>query len=270
MSTTARPRTRVPLLVALVASLGLLGAGAAPAFAADSPLPTVTGDSGWLRVAHLSPDTAEVTVQLSALAGGASVFELDGVAYGVVSDYVQVPVGSYVVAMTPSSAPAGAEPAISASVQVDKDKTVTIAAFGKNNDLKARVFQDDLTAPAGGASRIRLIQASTLTDTVSVQTTTGLLIASDARAGDSSSYATVPAGAWDLALTAPGVDDVASVTLADGTVNTLFVLDNAGGGLTVKAVLDSASVGAAPVGGVQTGGGGLASPLGELVPVGSY
>jgi len=249
----SRRATRV--IIALAAAIGLAAVGAGPAIA---KVPAAAGIEGWVRVAHLSPDTKSVDIQLTALRGGETVFELDDVRYGMVSDYLTLPAGTYVVSMVPSDAGSDAKPIVSASVRIVDDKSVTVAALGENDDLQTRVFQDDLTGPASGEARIRLIQASTVTPAVDVQTSTGILIARDARAGSSTSYATVPAGPWDLELTGSGVDHSAAVQLPDGSVNTLFVLDNAQGGLTVMSVLDSASVGAAPVGGVQTGGGALA------------
>jgi hypothetical protein len=51
-------------------------------------------------------------------------------------------------------------------------------------------------------------------------------------------------------------------------VSTLFVLDNAAGGVTLMPVLDSSAAGDAPEGPVETGGGGLAkesSTLGSVL-----
>lgn len=261
--------TRRRVLLAVAATVGLAAVGATPAIAAPQATPAAPGAEGWLRVAHLSPDTKAVDIQLSALRGGSSLLELADIGYGVVSDYMLLPVGTYVISMTAADAAPGSDAMIDASVNVTEGKSITVAAFGENRDLRTRVFEDDLTAPEADASRIRLIQASTVTDSVSVETTTGLLIAENARAGQSTNYATVPAGPWDLRLSARGIDDVAPVVLPNGSVNTLFVLDNAEGGLTVMPVLDSASVGAAPVGGVQTGGGALAGSEFLLNDVGS-
>ncbi|WP_165068589.1 DUF4397 domain-containing protein [Marisediminicola senii] len=274
---TARRAPTTMLAVAAVAltALGLGGVGAAQAAPAGTlpattvpanTLPATTGTDGWMRVAHLSPDTKSVDIKLSALSGGDAIVELTDVAYGAVSDYLAVPEGTYVVSMVPSDGAADAAPIVSASVRIEPAKTITVAAFGRNSDLETQVFTDDLTSPAAGEARIRLIQASTVTDSVDVNTSTGVLIADDATAGAATSYATVPAGPWELELTATGLADTASVDLADGSANTLFVLDNADGGLTVMSVLDSATVGVMPEGGVQTGGGSLATdgPLAEL------
>ncbi len=46
--------------------------------AASSSIPP-TGDSGWVRLAHLSPDTDRVDIRVTPRAGGAAVLELDDV-----------------------------------------------------------------------------------------------------------------------------------------------------------------------------------------------
>ena len=244
-----------------ILALGLLGAGSLTAQA----VPSASATTGFIRVAHLSPDTKSVDVSLTALSGGSAILELKNVDYGMVSPYSPIAAGTYVVSMVPAGSTSNTQPIISATIDVVAAKTITVAAFGKNAAIKAKVFQDDLTGPTAGDARIRIIPASTVTNTVSVATTTGLVIATNAETGTATSYASVPAGPWSLQLTAAAISDLAPVQLDNGSVNTLFVLDNASGGLTVKAVLDSASVGAAPVGGVQTGGGALAElPLSTL------
>jgi hypothetical protein len=49
------------------------------------------------------------------------------------------------------------------------------------------------------------------------------------------------------------------VVVSPGAVYTLLVLDQSGGGLTVRPVLDAAGMGVAPLGGVATGAGGAAT-----------
>ena len=230
----------------------------APAAAAPI-LPAATATDGWLRIAHLSPDTKAVNVKVTALSGGTETIQLDNVAYGSVSAYMHLPSGTYVISMYPGNANSATKPMVTASIKIVQGKSVTVAAFGKNKMLSTKVFQDDLAAPSSGSARIRLIQASTTTNSVSVETTTGILIAADAMSGASTSYADVPAGSWVLNLSSKSMTDATALQLAKGTVNTLFVLDNATGGLTIKPVLDSSSVGSDPVGGINTGGGWAAT-----------
>jgi len=250
----------------LVAVAVPLPAAATTTTANSAAVSTAVGDStGWLRLGHLSPDTKSVDVRVSALSGGSTVFELDGVAYGDVSTYQSLPAGSYTVSMVPAGASGSSVPVISETVTISADTATTVAAYGPTADLQVRAFEDDLTQPGSGSARIRLIQASTRTPEVDVSTSTGDSIAQDAKAGSATGYAEIPAGDWSLELTGKGVSDTAEVSVDPGSVTTLFVLDTSSGGLTILPVLDSASVGAAPDGGVDTGGGYLASGAANTV-----
>ncbi|MCS5719908.1 DUF4397 domain-containing protein [Herbiconiux sp. CPCC 205763] len=238
-------------------AFGVVGVGASAAHA-DEP------GNGWVRVAHLSPDTKSVDVKLTALSGGDLVSELSGVAYGAVSDYIEVPPGTYVVSMVPAGSAKSTAPMIRQSVNILSGRPVTVAAYGRNADLDTTVFSDDLTPPADGQARVRVIQASTTARSVDIATTTGVSVTKDAKQGTASGYSSVGAGPWTLSIvgdpaTSRSRTSEAQIDLASGSVATLFVLDTANGGVTVKPVVDSASVGDLPTGGIQTGGGGTAT-----------
>ena len=266
---TVRSLIGAAALVAVVT----IAASVTPAMAATPEgVPVATASAGWLRIAHLSPDTKSVDVRVTALSGGASVYELDGVKYGTVSSYKSMPVGVYTIAMVPAGSKPTASPMLNASVSVVDGKASTVAAYGPNKKLKLKVFADDLSAPTAGKARIRLIQASTKVPTIDVMSGIGISIAQNARAGTATGYAEVAPGRWDLTVTGKNVKSINPVTLTDGSVTTLLVLDTTGGSLAVRPIVDSATVGAFPVGGVQTGGGFLASPdqsIAELPTVGS-
>ena len=269
---TLRAIISTAALVAVVTIGTTATATATPALAtpAAAPAPVATGSAGWLRVAHLSPDTKSVDVRVTALMGGASVYDLDSVKYGAVSSYRSMPAGVYTIAMVPAGSKSSAKPMLSASVAVVAGKAATVAAYGLNKKLTLKVFTDDLSTPAAGQARIRLIQASTRTSSIDVKTATGISIAENAKSGTATGYAEVAPGPWVLTLTGKNVRSIEPVTLANGSVTTLLVLDTTGGGLFVRPIVDSAAVGAAPVGGVQTGGGFLASaedPIGTLPTV---
>lgn len=252
-------RTLVALLVALITGTVLavaLGSNSASA-AEQTQTP-----QGWARVAHLSPDTTSVDVELTAVSGGQIMFDLKDIAYGDVSDYLRLPVGAYVVDLTPTGSADAATPALSQLITVEEGQPLTLAVLGANADLTARIITDDLTPPADGEARVRVIQASTVAETVEIQTIMGRTIAAGAKSGEVTGYATVEDGPWDLQLFADAEKTLASVDLVSGSVNTLLVLDNASGGLTLKAISDSGSVTDTPVGGTNTGAAPLeASPL---------
>jgi hypothetical protein len=252
-TTTAGRIRRLALIGGVAAALvaGTVGLSA-PASAATS-----TSD-GWLRVGHLSPNTAGVDVTLSNLSGGSAVFELDDVKYGQVSPYRELPAGTYVLAMRASNKP-DSTPVVSTDVTVAAGKATTAIAYGKNASLKTAAFTDDLTQPGDGKARLRLVQAATVAKTVDVSTSTGTAVAKDAKFGTATKYATVDSGPWTLDVSGNGKSGSASVDLASNTVSTLFVLDNSSGSLTVVPVTDAAATASTPAGGVQTGGGGTAS-----------
>ncbi len=247
------------LAVTAAAALAAAALAVTPALSSSAAPEAMWAAPGWIRLAHLSPDTKTVDVRLTALGGGSTLYELDGVAYGAVSPYTAMPDGTYTVTMVPAGAAPDSPPVVSTSVRVTQGRASTVAAYGDNADLEVGVFDDDLTTPAAGAARVRLIQASTTANVVDVATTTGLTIADGARSGTAIGYAEVPAGPWSLELTGKRVDGSAAVDLAPGSVTTLLVLDTADGDLTISPVLDSAAVGQAPVGSVAAGGGWLAA-----------
>lgn len=241
------------LLLALVGALLLPGA-------ASAAVRTAPANTGWLRMAHLSPDTADVDIYLTSFKGSGSDIVLRSVGYGDVSDYRSVPAGTYTASMRPAGAAATSTPTISATALVEPGRAYTIAAVGKAADLTGRVLTDDLTPPPAGQARVRLIQASTLAPVVDVVAVKGPVIAQDAAFATSTGYANVPAGRWTLQVK-PKQSDVpastATVDLRAGTVDSLFVLDGqkGAGALVVRTSVDSSGAAAMPAGGVDTGYG---------------
>ena len=257
-------RVGVAAAVAAVAAGAALlmpaAASAATPTVVENAAPTATADAGWLRLGHFSPDTKAVDVRVAALRGGSVVFELDNVAYGDISPYRSLPAGSYTISMIPAGSKDWTKVAISDTVDVSAAGATTVAAYGPTKKLQLRAFTDDLTGPAAGTARIRVIQASTITPTVDVKTSTGMTIASKAREGSATAYTQVPAGAWTVQLSGANVTSAVDVNVAAGSITTLFVLDTADGKLTILPILDSAAAPVVPGGGVQTGGGWLAHP----------
>ena len=86
----AANRSRRLALAALAALpiLLLIPAASAPA-----------ASSGWVRLAHLSPDTPSVDVYLYSFGNPEAKIVLDHVGYGAVSPYQRLSVGRYTVAM---------------------------------------------------------------------------------------------------------------------------------------------------------------------------
>ncbi|RIQ30999.1 DUF4397 domain-containing protein [Jiangella rhizosphaerae] len=220
--------------------------------------------AGWARLAHLSPDTPEVDVSLTGL-DGESVLELQDVGYGDVSNYARLPAGTYTAAMRPAGAPADSEPVITAAVEIQDGVAITVAAVGMNADLSGRILVDDLTAPAAGQARVRLISAAVSSPSVTVTTDTGTVLADDTTFGTATDYTEVPGGRWTLAISSDAGTGSTDVDLAAGSVNTLVVLD-VDGELNVIGVVDSTGTPESPAGGMRTGGRGLDAERSAAVP----
>lgn len=243
-------RFRRPLLAALAVALVAVALPAAPA--------TAVSRDGWVRLAHMSPDTAAVNITLSSLSGDVTLFRLQNVGYGAVSKYMKLPQGTYALAMVPAGQnDPNATPVVSGSVQITAGRAETLAAIGKNDALKTTVFSDDLAAVHGDDARVRIVQASV--NHSSVDATAGsTTVASAAGFGDVSKYATVKAGSTAIDLKAGSDSKTVTQQFAAGSSHTLFVIDDAKGDLTVSPALDSAAATETPVGSLAAGGGGLA------------
>jgi Domain of unknown function (DUF4397) len=250
------------MLMLLAASALLLGIPAATTAYASS----AHAGTGWIRLAHLSPNTPAVDVYLYSFGDSNAMIVLHHVAYGTVSPYESVQAGDYSVAMRGAGASASSQPVLSTSVTIGAGHAYTVAGMGPESGLRLAVLDDDLTTPSGQAL-VRVIQASLKQQVVKV-TLGSSVLASNLKFGTVSAYRAVSPGTVAVAVTG---DVASSVTLAAGTVHTLVVLDGASG-LEVVNLEDASGAGKPPLGGVSTGFGGTAghgpgSPLPWLAAI---
>ena len=260
--------TRLVRRIILLAALPLLLLAVPAVSAATASAATGTG---WIRLAHLSPNTPAVDVYLYSFGDSSAQIVLHHVAYGTVSPYEQVPAGDYTVAMRAAGAAASSAPVLSASVDVAQGRAYTVAGLGPESGLRLQVLDDQLSTPSGKAL-VRVIQASLKQSVVSVNWG-GQSLDGSLKFGSVSSYQTVSPGTATLTVSGGGDQATASVPLAAGTVHTLVVLDGAKG-LQIDNLLDAAGSGTAPAGGAGTGFGGMAprgpsSPLPWLAAIGA-
>jgi hypothetical protein len=249
----------------LLAAAPALASVQAPAAAQDSAaLHAEAGaGTGWIRLAHLSPNTPAVDVYLYSFGDSAAQLVLHHVAYGDVSPYEAVTAGDYSVAMRLAGAAATTKPVLSTSVDVAAGNAYTVAGLGPESALRLQVLHDELnTAP--GQALVRVIQASLKEHVVTVSLG-GQVLASNLAFGTVSSYQPVSPGSSTVNVSFSGADATASVSIAAGTVHTLVVLDGANG-VTIDDLLDAAGAAVAPAGGAATGFGGTA-PRGPSSPL---
>jgi Domain of unknown function (DUF4397) len=255
------------LLMLLAASALLLGIpAAATAFASSA-----TTGTGWIRLAHLSPNTPAVDVYLYSFDNSKAMIVLHHVAYGTVSPYESVQAGDYSVAMRAAGASATSQPVLSTSVTIAAGHAYTVAGMGPESGLRLQVLDDKLTT-APGQAEVRVIQASLKQQEVKV-TLGSTVLAGSLKFGTVSDYQPVSPGTHTVTVSAGGTDTNSSVTLPAGTVHTLVVLDGASG-LEIVNLEDASGSGKPPLGGVQTGFGGTAphgpgSPVPWLVAIGA-
>jgi hypothetical protein len=254
---------KVAWLTRLVTA-GALALGVAGLFGtAASAAPASTG-TGYLRLAHLSPNTPAVDVYLYSFGDPSAMVVLHHVAYGDVSPYEQVASGEYTVAMRAAGAASSSKPVLSTTIDVVSGDAYTVAGVGPFAGLKLQVLDDRLTTPPNKAL-VRVIQASMHQTSVTV-TAGAKTLGRNLNFTAVTKYKAVNPGTVTVSATGTSEHGSTQYTLAAGTIYTFVVLDNAGE-LKVTGLVDSAGANSMPVGGAQTGFGGTAGRPGDsLLP----
>ncbi|MBW8481848.1 DUF4397 domain-containing protein [Actinomadura parmotrematis] len=233
----------------LLAGTALAAVPAAPAAAAPG--------QGYVRLAHLSPDTPAVDVYLYAEGAKNPKLVLRHVAYGALSPYQRLGGGRYTVAMRPADASAASKPVLSAHVRVRAGASYTVAGMGPYKGIRLDVLHDTATLPAGRTG-LRVIAASLKHPDLKVAAG-GRTLIPQVRFGTATPYRTLAPGKVAVKVAAPGARASTRVALAAGTVHTVIALDGAKG-LRLLDLRDAAkAAGTAPRGGVDTGLGGTAT-----------
>jgi hypothetical protein len=216
--------------LALVMALAL----AAPALAQGTP-------EAQVRVAHLASDAPNVDVY----ANDQPVAPLQNVPYGTVSPYLPLPAGTQNVKVYPAGDTLS--PVIEADVPLESGRAYTIGAVGLVGDgsITGNVYQDDLTPPAQGNSKLRVVHASPDAGPVDVVPAGGAPLVSGLQFPNASPYAQVPAGTYTLNVNAAGTDTTAisvpNAAVASGGVYSAFAVGAASAGnLNVILVRDNA------------------------------
>ncbi len=249
-------------VVALLTGLGATLLAASPA-AAEAPV-------GYVRLAHLSPDTPKVDVYLAKLDDASfkeQVFRHVG--YGVMSNYLALPVGTYKVAMRLENQAPTVPPTLTTQVTVDAGNAYTVAGVGKHAGLGLTVLLDDLSRPSADKAKVRVIQASVKSPILDVALSDGTEIASGVNFASTTAYQVVDPGPWTLRLTPNGSSSVTTLSadLTAGSVYSLLVLDGTNG-LKLELRADARGGATTPDGGIEAGAGGTAAKTNPLLMVG--
>jgi Domain of unknown function (DUF4397) len=255
--------------VACVASMALLGSAAA-ASAASAGHASQAGPAahaahnGWLRLAHLSPNTPAVDVYLYSFGNSKAEVVLHHVTYGTVSPYLPAPAGTYTVEMRAAGAAPSSPPVISTAVKVKAGDAYTVAGMGPQAGLRLVVLDDKLSAPSG-RSMVRVIQASMRERKVTVRAKSDVL-GHDLGFATATAFQAISRG--DYTVSAKGGTESASdkVKLASGSIHTLVILDSASH-LKIVDLTDAVGSKTIPTAAPATGFGGTAAiPGPSIVP----
>lgn len=200
--------------------------GLATAAGASTPLNAIisvddpAGNMGGarVRVVHASPDAPAVDVWVE----GGRVFE--NVAFEEITDFVEVPAGTYNVQVVPAGA---TEPVvIEADLGLMAATDYTVIA----TDLLANITPVVLTATGGGPAAgnvwVRFFHGSPDAPAVDIAVTGGPVLFENVAFQSGTDYLEVPAGSYDLEARIAGTMNVAlalpGVQLQDGVVYTVY------------------------------------------------
>jgi hypothetical protein len=251
---------KVAWLVRLAAGLAIAVGG----LAFVGPAANASTGTGWLQLAHLSPNTPAVDVYLYSFKDPNAKLVLHHVAYGTVSPFEQVKAGEYTVAMRTLGASPKSKPVLSTVVNVLAGHAYTVAGVGPAKGLRLQVFPDRLNAPPNKAL-VRVIQASMHQDRVTV-TLGNTKLAGRLSFPNTTSYQAVRPGALTVKVTGPTQQTSQTLDLSANAIYTLVVLDS-GSAIKVANLENSVGSQVTPTGPPATGHGGTAArPGAALLP----
>jgi hypothetical protein len=257
----ARGLLLVVLLVAVTAVASILG----------TPVAAAEG-SGRLRIAHLSPDTPAVDVAVAPLPQNGAPLTDPGpdlasdLGYGSVSDFADLPPGSYAVSVRAAGSGRSTPPSVSTRVELPAGTARTVTVSGRFAELSLRSLADDLSAPPEGSARVRVLAAAGGAAVLDVAVEHGPVLAAGLPFGAAGESRVVPAGPSILRVDAgSGAPAGVPVEFTPGSVSTVLVLDRPEGGLDVRVVLDAVGATVLPSGGVEAGAGAVEVSTGEAL-----
>ena len=221
---------KLKLGLALAAAFGIAACDDDPA----SPPATAQ-----LRVVHASPDAPNVDV----LVDGAVA--LNNVPFKTASSYLDVPVGARNLKVRAAG---------TTTTVIDRKETLvegrsyTVLATGRVASIAPLVLEDNLTNPAAGNIKLRLVHASPTAGNVDIYVTApNADIATvnptlpNVPFRAASAYLEVPAGTYRVRITPAGSKtvaiDVNNVALTAGQIRTAVAVDAPGGGAPLGALL---------------------------------
>lgn len=231
--------------------LGAIALGAAIALPA-LPLATATAApaTALLRVGNLSPGAPALAVRLD----GRSI--TSPLQYTHLSGYLRVPAGSHSVTLT------GGPVNVTSRTNFAAGSAHTVAALGVAAKPLAKAFSDEMTSPAPGQGKVRVVHAAQGVPPADVVAQTGAVLFSDIAFAQDPGYRAVPAGSYSVTMRRAGTSDILlaakGIAVAPGAIASIWAVGGGGKALQLIRSNDAAAAGASPSGGMDTGLGGTA------------
>jgi hypothetical protein len=281
LSGRAPKRHRKTAALAVLALAAFLVAPALSTRAGAAPT------TGFVRLGHFAMGTGAV----DEYADGAVLAK--AVAYSQVTSYAELASGSHVITLRPAGADPSAAALTTVTVPVGPGTSSTIAIVAASSGITATVYSDDLSAPPAGKAKVRVIHAVSAVKAVNVYVSpaamptaaspTAIVASptaislpstpafSNLTFGAASSYAALPAGAYEVDLQASDSGQVVlaahSWPVTADTIASVVVLQGAQG-VTLEVLRDAAGTAAMPTGALATGFGGMAHGAAGSIPGG--
>ncbi len=166
-----------------------------------------------IRVAHFSPDTPAVEVFVNGESSGIQILN-----FGNISGWVELPAGSYEIAVAPAGAGIEAAAIGPARFNLRANAWVTVAAIGslEAGTLTAATVAENYRPLDAGESRVTVFHGIEDAPAVDVILPDGTPVIANLSFGDSATV-TVPSGAYNLAVVPAGATSPVVINLA-GTV----------------------------------------------------
>jgi Domain of unknown function (DUF4397) len=203
----------------------------------SAPTASAQGSDAKVRIAHFSADAPPIDVYVDTKP------KLRNVPFQAMSDYLTLAAGSHTLEIRAAGAPGTAPAAITVSQEFAANKNYTVAAIGPLATIKGSVFEDDLTAPGAGKSRIRVIHATPSAPSVDVAVKGGDILFPKLAFGTASEYTEVPSSSYDIEVREAGKTVALltkPVTLQEGGVYTVAAVPAANGGPNLRGFIDVA------------------------------
>ena len=218
----------------LLASLGLVAVRPDAAMA--------QGSDARVRVGHFSADAPPIDVYVDGKP------KLRNVPFQAMSDYLNLAAGTHTFDVRAAGSAATAAPAVTVSQDFVAGKSYTVAAIGPIASIAGKVFEDNVTVPAAGKARIRVIHATPSTPSVDVAVKGGAVLFPKLEFGTSSASTEVAAGSYEIEVREAGKTEALltkPVTLQAGGIYTIAAVPAANGGPNLRGFIDVAPSAAA-------------------------